>query len=74
MRFFSFDSFRVIWSVYKKLRNGGRKNFIMFLILDGIIILGVMGISGVVVLFVLWIFFCWGLGILGVFMVFRFFM
>jgi len=74
MRFFSFDSFRAIWSVYKKPRNGGRKNLIMLLISDGIITLGVMGISGVVALFVLRTPLCWGPGTLGVFMAFRFFM
>ena len=74
MRFFSFDSFRAIWGVYKKPRNGGRKNLIMLLISDGIITLGVMGISGVVALFVLRTPLCWGPGTLGVFMAFRFFM
>ena len=74
MRFFSFDSFRAIWSVYKNPRNGGRKNLIMLLISDGIITLGVMGISGVVALFVLRTPLCWGPGTLGVFMAFRFFM
>ena len=73
MRFFSFDSFRAIWSVYRKPRNGGRKNLIMLLISDGIITLGVMGISGVVALFVLRTPLCWGPGTLGVFMAFRFF-
>lgn len=66
IRFFSIDSFKAVWSVYKKPRNGGRKNLLMLLISDGIITLGVLGISGVVSLFVL--------RTLGVFMAFRFFM
>lgn len=74
MRFFSFDSFKVIWSVYSKLRNGGRKNFVMLFVLDGIVNFGIMGISGVVLLFVFCILLCWGLVMLGVFMVFWFFM
>ena len=74
MRFLSFDSFRAIWSVYKKPRNGGRKNLILLLVSDGIINLGVMGISGVVALFVLRSPLCWGPATLGVFMAFRFFM
>lgn len=74
MRFFSFDSFKAIWSVYRKPRNGGRKNLIMLLISDGIINLGVMGISGVVALFVLRTPLCWGPGTLGAFMAFRFFL
>lgn len=53
MRLVSFDSFKAIWNVYKRPRNGGRKNLVMLLISDGIISLGVMGISGVVALFVL---------------------
>ena len=74
LRFFSFDSFKAIWSVYRKPRNGGRKNLIMLLVSDGIISLGVMGISGVVALFVLRTPLCWGPATLGVFMAFRFFM
>lgn len=74
LRFFSFDSFKAVWSVYKNPRNGGRKNLIMLLISDGIINLGVMGISGVVALFVLRTPLCWGPATLGVFMAFRFFM
>lgn len=74
MRFFSLDSFKAIWSVYRKPRNGGRKNLIMLLISDGIINLGVMGISGVVALFVLRTPLCWGPGTLGAFMAFRFFL
>ncbi|XP_058956656.2 proton-coupled folate transporter [Pocillopora verrucosa] len=74
IRFFSLDSFKAVWSVYKKPRNGGRKNLLMLLISDGIITLGVLGISGVVSLFVLRTPLCWGPATLGVFMAFRFFM
>ena len=74
MRLLSFDSFRAIWRVFKRPRNGGRKNLIMLLISDGIINLGVMGISGVVALFVLRTPLCWGPTTLGAFMAFRFFM
>lgn len=74
LRFFSLDSLKAIWNVFKKPRNGGRKNLIMLVISDGIITLGVMGISGVVALFVLRTPLCWGPTTLGVFMAFRFFM
>ena len=74
MRLVSFDSFKAIWNVYKRPRNGGRKNLVMLLISDGIISLGVMGISGVVALFVLRSPLCWGPTTLGAFMAFRFFM
>ena len=74
LRFFSFDSFKAIWSVYSKPRNGGRKNLVMLLVSDGIVNLGIMGISGVVSLFVLRTPLCWGPATLGVFMAFRFFM
>ena len=74
IRFFSLDSFRAIWNVYKKPRNGGRVNLIMLLIGDGIVNLGIMGISGVVALFVLRSPLCWGPTTLGAFMAFRFFM
>lgn len=74
LRFFSFDSFKAIWSVYSKPRNGGRKNLVLLLVSDGIVNLGIMGISGVVSLFVLRTPLCWGPATLGVFMAFRFFM
>lgn len=74
IRLLSCDSFRSVWKVYRKPRNGGRRNLVLLLIGDGIISLGIMGVSGVITLFVLRSPLCWGPTTLGAFMAFRFFM